>query len=46
MPFLQNLPTTWDEVRLLSGTPGRDAVLARRSGDRWFVGGMRVTDGN
>lgn len=46
MPFLQNLPTTWDEVRLLSGTPGRDAVLARRSGDRWFVGGMRAGSGD
>ena len=46
MPFLQNLPTSWDEVRLLSGTPGRDAVLARRSGDRWFVGGMRAGSGD
>lgn len=46
MPFLQNLPTTWDEVRLLSGTPGRDTVLARRSGDRWFVGGMRAGSGD
>ena len=45
MPFLQNLPTTWDEVRLLSGTPGQDVVLARRSGDRWFVGGMRAGSG-
>jgi hypothetical protein len=46
LPFLRNLPTTWDEVRLLSGTPGRDAVLARRSGDRWFVGGMRAGSGD
>jgi hypothetical protein len=46
MPFLQNLPTSWDEVRLLSGTPGQDAVLARRAGDRWFVGGMRAGSGD
>jgi hypothetical protein len=46
LPFLQNLPTTWDEVRLLSGTPGQDVVLARRSGDRWFVGGMRAGSGD
>ncbi|MFI2363973.1 glycoside hydrolase family 97 catalytic domain-containing protein [Promicromonospora sp. NPDC019610] len=46
LPFLRNLPTTWDEVRLLGGTPGRDAVLARRSGDRWFVGGMRAGSGD
>ncbi|MEU4365333.1 glycoside hydrolase family 97 catalytic domain-containing protein [Promicromonospora sp. NPDC023987] len=46
MPFLQNIPADWDEVRLLGGTPGQDAVLARRSGDRWFVGGMRAGSGD
>lgn len=45
LPFLRNVPARWDEVRLLSGTPGRDAVLARRSGDRWFVGGLRAGSG-
>ena len=37
---LNALPTVWDETRLLSGRPGLEAVLARRSGDRWFVGGI------
>ncbi|MGW4528668.1 glycoside hydrolase family 97 catalytic domain-containing protein [Amycolatopsis sp. NPDC004378] len=37
---LDRLPTVWDETRLLSGRPGREAVFARRSGDRWFVGGL------
>ncbi|MFI9486092.1 glycoside hydrolase family 97 catalytic domain-containing protein [Promicromonospora sp. NPDC052451] len=45
LPFLRNVPARWDEVRLLGGTPGRDAVLARRSGDRWFVGGLRAGSG-
>lgn len=44
-PFLQDVPASWDEVRLLGGTPGQDVVLARRSGDRWFVGGMRAGSG-
>jgi hypothetical protein len=43
--FLQNLPTTWDESRLVSGTPARDIVQARRHGDTWFVGGMRAGSG-
>jgi alpha-glucosidase len=43
--FLQNLPTTWDESRLLSGAPGQQVVEARRHGDRWFVGGMRAGSG-
>ncbi len=44
--FLEQLPTTWDETRLVAGGPGaqpagdRQAVIARRSGHRWFVGGI------
>ncbi|WP_394621062.1 glycoside hydrolase family 97 catalytic domain-containing protein [Lentzea sp. JNUCC 0626] len=37
--FLEQAPAAWDETRLLSGAPGSDVVMARRSGDRWFVGG-------
>lgn len=40
MAFLEQVPTVWDETKLLSGTPGQDAVFARRSGDRWFVGAI------
>ncbi len=43
--FLQNLPTQWSQTRLLSGAPGSDVVLARRTGDRWYVGGMRAGSG-
>ncbi|MEQ4724210.1 glycoside hydrolase family 97 C-terminal domain-containing protein [Nonomuraea sp. B19D2] len=32
------MPAAWDETRLLSGRPGDHVVLARRAGDRWFVG--------
>ncbi|MEU1518727.1 glycoside hydrolase family 97 catalytic domain-containing protein [Streptomyces sp. NPDC005811] len=38
--FLEQLPAAWDDTRLLAGTPGREAVLARRSGNRWFLGGV------
>ncbi|KUN85633.1 glycoside hydrolase family 97 protein [Streptomyces griseoruber] len=38
--FLDQLPAAWDDTRLLAGRPGREAVLARRSGDRWFLGGV------
>ncbi|GIJ43120.1 hypothetical protein Val02_00060 [Virgisporangium aliadipatigenens] len=37
---LDQVPTVWDETRLVTGEPGREAVLARRGGDRWFVGGI------
>ncbi|ANS70326.1 alpha-glucosidase [Streptomyces lincolnensis] len=38
--FYDQLPAAWDDTRLLAGRPGQEAVLARRSGDRWFLGGV------
>lgn len=38
--YLDQLPTVWDETRLLDGDPDTHAVVARRNGDRWFVGGI------
>ena len=38
--FVKQLPTVWDESRMIYGYPGRDVVMARRSGDKWFVGGI------
>jgi hypothetical protein len=36
--FLEQVPTAWDETKVLAGRPAESAVLARRSGDRWFIG--------
>ncbi len=36
--LLSIVPTVWDETRLLSGDPSDHVILARRSGDRWFIG--------
>ncbi|SDD75046.1 glycoside hydrolase family 97 catalytic domain-containing protein [Glycomyces harbinensis] len=38
--FLAELAPSWDETRLLAGDPDREAVIARRSGDRWFIGAV------
>ena len=38
--FLRNIPVTWDEIRLLHGTPGEDVVLARRKGNDWYIAGI------
>jgi hypothetical protein len=40
LAFLDQVPTVWDETKLLGGTPGQDAIFARRSGDRWFIGAI------
>jgi alpha-glucosidase len=38
--FFRRVPTTWDETRVLAGRIGEYAVLARRSGDEWFLGAI------
>ncbi len=38
--YLQNLPGQWDESRFIQGFPGKLAVIARRSGKRWYVAGV------
>lgn len=35
--YLEAVPAVWDETRLLAGFPGQYAVMARRSGTRWFI---------
>ena len=40
LKFLRDVPTVWDETRVLDGTVGRHIVIARRSGRDWFLGGM------
>ena len=42
--FLGLLPASWDETRLVAGYPGEYVVVARRSGDTWYVAGINGTD--
>lgn len=37
---LSAMPAHWDDTRFLSGEPGRDVVVARRSGDDWYIAGL------
>ncbi|GAB2591350.1 hypothetical protein GCM10027168_25820 [Streptomyces capparidis] len=43
--FLEQVPTVWDDTRLLSGGPGDEATFARRAGDRWFLGSVAAAGG-
>jgi len=42
--FLKQVPTAWDDTRFVDGYPGQFAVLARKSGDIWYVGGINGQD--
>jgi alpha-glucosidase len=38
--FLKEVPASWDDTRFLCGEVGEYIVMARKSGERWFIGGM------
>ena len=38
--FMQTIPRSWDDVKLLDGFPGKYVVMARKSGDKWYVAGI------
>jgi alpha-glucosidase len=40
LAFLQQVPTSWDETRVLDGKIGEYITIARRSGSDWYVGAM------
>ena len=40
--FMKQVPTTWDEVKFIDGYPGKYVIIARRSGDKWFVVGVNA----
>lgn len=40
LEFFRNVPTVWDETRVLEARIGEYVTMARRSGEAWFVGGI------
>lgn len=40
MEFLAQVPVVWDETKVLKASVGEYAVVARRNGNTWYIGGM------
>ena len=40
LEFFDHVPTVWDDTKVIHGQIGEYAVLARRSGESWFIGCM------
>jgi alpha-glucosidase len=45
LEFWRKIPTTWDETRIIGGTPGEFIITARRKGKDWFLGAITNTSG-
>jgi len=42
--FLRAIPTVWDQSIVLEGEVGKSIVLARRSGQKWYLAAMNGDD--
>jgi alpha-glucosidase len=38
--FIKEVPTVWDETRVVAAEPGSWITIARRKGEEWFVGSI------
>lgn len=38
--FITSVPVTWDETRALQAKTGEYALVAKRKGDKWYIGGI------
>lgn len=44
LKFLSEVPVSWDDTKALSGEIGEYAVVARKKGQDWFIGGLTNWD--
>jgi len=38
--FIEKVPTTWDQTKVLSALPDQSLVIARKKNETWWVGGI------
>ena len=42
--FLKEVPTAWDNTKLIDGYPGQEVTMARQKGDTWYIGGISASE--
>lgn len=38
--FIKQVPTVWDDIKVINGKPGEYITIARKSGEDWYIGSM------
>ena len=38
--FITSVPVNWNDTRVLAAEAGQYIVIAKRNGDKWFIGGI------
>lgn len=41
--FFKALPAAWDDLHFIDGYPGDYSIIARRSGENWYLSGLNAT---
>jgi alpha-glucosidase len=42
--FLKEIPTVWDDTKLIDGYPGQEVTMARQKGADWYIAGISASD--
>lgn len=42
--FLKQVPTAWDDTKLIDGDPGEKVIVARKKGKKWYIAGLNGKD--
>lgn len=38
--FIKSVPTSWDQTKFINGEPGKYVTIAKKKGDKWFLGSI------
>ncbi|PJJ07801.1 glycosyl hydrolase family 97 [Flavobacterium sp. 1] len=42
--FLRQVPTAWDDTKLIDGYPEEKVIVARKKGNQWYIAGLNGKD--
>jgi len=42
--FLREVPSCWDDTKFVDGYPGKYVIIARKSGETWYMAGINGED--
>ena len=42
--FLKEVPTAWDNSKLIDGYPGQEVTMARQKGESWYIGSINASE--
>jgi len=42
--LMKDIPVVWDDTKLIDGFPGKYVVMARKTGNTWYIGAINGQD--